>query len=68
MKMDALPEPAGLSSSRHRKNYVDEDPEAAMAHCCADCGVKGGVSLKTCKSCMLAKYFNCVSKESLASA
>ena len=26
--------------------------------CCADCGVAGGVSLKTCKSCMLVKYCN----------
>ena len=28
-------------------------------HCCADCGKEmGGVSLKVCKSCMLAKYCN----------
>jgi len=24
--------------------------------CCADCGVAGGVSLKVCKACMLARY------------
>ena len=28
------------------------------AHCCAECGEEGGVSLKACKSCMLAKYCN----------
>ena len=28
------------------------------AHCCAECGVQGGVSLKACKSCMQAKYCN----------
>ena len=27
-------------------------------HCCADCGVEGGISLKACKSCMLVKYCN----------
>ena len=27
-------------------------------NCCADCGVEGGASLKTCKSCMLVKYCN----------
>ena len=26
--------------------------------CCSECGVDGGVSLKTCKSCMLVKYCN----------
>jgi hypothetical protein len=26
--------------------------------CCAECGMKGGVSLKACKSCMLVKYCN----------
>ena len=26
--------------------------------CCADCGEEGGVSLKTCKFCMLVKYCN----------
>jgi TPR repeat protein len=26
--------------------------------CCAECGEKGGASLKTCKSCMLVKYCN----------
>ena len=30
----------------------------ATVHCCAECGVDGGVSLKTCKSCMLVKYCN----------
>ena len=28
----------------------------ATAHCCADCGKEGGVSLKACKACMLVKY------------
>ena len=26
--------------------------------CCAECGEEEGVSLKTCKSCMLVKYCN----------
>ena len=26
--------------------------------CCAECGADGGVSLKTCKSCMLVRYCN----------
>ena len=31
----------------------------AVAHCCAECGEEeGGVSLKTCKSCMLVRYCN----------
>jgi tetratricopeptide (TPR) repeat protein len=37
------------------------DREDATAHHCADCGEEGGgavVSLKTCMSCMLAKYCN----------
>jgi len=34
------------------------DHEGAMANCCADCGVEGGASLKTCKSCMQVKYCN----------
>jgi hypothetical protein len=25
-------------------------------HCCAECGKEGGVSLKTCKACMHARY------------
>jgi len=29
-----------------------------MVHCCAECGEEGGVSLKACKSCMVAKYCN----------
>ena len=28
----------------------------ATAHCCAECGVAGGVSLKVCKACMRVKY------------
>ena len=27
-------------------------------NCCADCGIEGGASLKTCKSCMQVKYCN----------
>ena len=27
-------------------------------HCCADCGVAGGASLKVCKPCMLVRYCN----------
>ena len=30
----------------------------AMTHFCAECGVAGGVSLKTCKSCKLVRYCN----------
>jgi hypothetical protein len=30
----------------------------ASAHCCAECGKEGGVSLKTCKACMSVKYCN----------
>ena len=30
----------------------------ASARCCAECGKEGGVSLKTCKACMLVKYCN----------
>ena len=30
----------------------------ATVHCCAECGVAGGVSLKVCKSCMLVRYCN----------
>ena len=39
---------------------MDHDNAVAtvMAHCCADCGKEGGVSLKVCKSCMQAKYCN----------
>jgi len=28
----------------------------AIAHCCAECGKEGGVSLKMCKSCLETKY------------
>ena len=37
-----------------------DDYRNATVHCCADCGcvAGGGVSLKTCKSCMLVKYCN----------
>jgi hypothetical protein len=28
------------------------------AQCCANCGVAGGVSLKSCKACMQARYCN----------
>jgi hypothetical protein len=38
-----------LSSLHHRNN---------ANHCCADCGMNGGASLKACKSCMLVKYCN----------
>jgi tetratricopeptide (TPR) repeat protein len=34
------------------------DSAYATAHCCAECGVEGGVSLKVCKSCMLVRYCN----------
>jgi tetratricopeptide (TPR) repeat protein len=27
-------------------------------HCCAECGIAGGASLKVCKSCMSVKYCN----------
>ena len=30
----------------------------ATAHCCANCGAEGGISLKACKSCMHVKYCN----------
>ena len=30
----------------------------ATVHCCAECGVAGGASLKSCKSCMLVRYCN----------
>ena len=30
----------------------------AIAHCCAECGEEGGVSLKSCKSCMQVRYCN----------
>ena len=32
--------------------------ESSDNACCADCGEDGGVSLKTCKSCMTVKYCN----------
>ena len=32
----------------------------ATVHCCAECGEEGGVSLKTCKSCMQVKYCNAI--------
>ena len=35
---------------------MDRQLGNAMIHCCANCGVAGGLSLKTCKSCMHAKY------------
>jgi hypothetical protein len=39
-----------------RNTGMNED---ATAHCCAECGKEqGGVSLKTCKSCMSVKYCN----------
>ena len=34
------------------------DRADATAHCCAECGVAGGVSLKACKSCIQVKYCN----------
>ena len=34
------------------------DHEDATVQCCAECGEEGGVSLKTCKSCMSVKYCN----------
>ena len=38
---------------------VNDDEDDAMAHCCAECGEKGGVvSLKACMSCKLVKYCN----------
>jgi len=39
-------------------NIMDHNRNDASVHCCADCGEEGGVSLKTCKSCMLVKYCN----------
>ena len=30
----------------------------AIAHCCAECGQEGGVSLKVCKPCMQVRYCN----------
>ena len=27
-------------------------------HCCAECGMGGGINLKTCKACMLVRYCN----------
>jgi hypothetical protein len=37
---------------------VDKQEQHHMTttNCCAECGADGGVSLKTCKSCMDAKY------------
>ena len=32
------------------------DRENATTQCCAECGEEGGVSLKTCKACMHARY------------
>ena len=34
------------------------DQDRNDVHCCADCGVAGGVSLKACTSCKLVKYCN----------
>ena len=30
----------------------------ATTHCCAECGVNGGIGLKVCKSCMTVRYCN----------
>ena len=35
---------------------MDQHNGDAMTHCCAECGKEGGVSLKVCKACMLARY------------
>ena len=32
----------------------------ATGHCCAECGVAGGISLKVCKSCMQVRYCNAI--------
>ena len=33
---------------------------SATVQCCAECGEEGSVSLKTCKSCLQAKYCNAI--------
>ena len=37
---------------------MDRIRNDATVHCCAECGNEGGISLKACKSCMVAKYCN----------
>jgi hypothetical protein len=37
---------------------MNDNEDAITAHCCASCGVKGGVSLKSCRACMQVKYCN----------
>jgi len=37
---------------------MDQSLNDALVHCCADCGVAGGINLKACKSCMSVKYCN----------
>ena len=36
------------------------DREDATAQCCGECGVEGDARLKTCKSCMQAKYCSAI--------
>ena len=37
---------------------MDRIRNDAAVHCCAECGVEGGVSLKACMLCKLVKYCN----------
>jgi hypothetical protein len=46
----------GRENENHRRTRYLETMTTIV--CCAECGMKGGVSLKACKSCMLVKYCN----------
>ena len=37
---------------------MDQSRNDTSVHCCAECGEEGGVRLKVCKACMVAKYCN----------
>jgi len=50
--------PAVLSDSGDEAFMNDLTIVDATAQCCANCGVAGGVSLKSCKACMQARYCN----------
>jgi hypothetical protein len=47
-----------LTIERERPSPLNNGPRLCDGHCCAECGIDGGVGLKSCKACMLVKYCN----------